>query len=63
MRNFLGVDSSYIPYAILNWVNPIVSVFFGYTGITMTKLTEEEYQRILDEREEEKRLALKSLEA
>ena len=63
MRNFLGVDSSYIPYAVLNWVNPIVSVFFGYTGITMTKLTEEEYQRILDEREEEKRLALKSLEA
>ena len=63
MRNFLGVDSSYIPYAILNWLNPIVSVFYGYAGITMTKLTDEEYQRILDEREEEKRLALKALEA
>ena len=63
MRNFLGVDSSYIPYAILNWVNPIISVFYGYAGITMTKLTDEEYQRILDEREEEKRLALKALEA
>ena len=43
MRKFLGVDSSYIPYAILNWLNPVVSVFFGYTGITMTKLTDEEY--------------------
>ena len=63
MRKFLGVDSSYIPYAILNWVNPIVSVFYGYAGITMTKLTDEEYERILEEREEEKRLALKALEA
>ena len=63
MRNFLGIDSSYIPYAILNWVNPIVSVIFGYTGITMTKMTEEEYQKILQEREEEKAAALKALEA
>ena len=63
MRKFLGVDSSYIPYAILNWLNPVVSVFFGYTGITMTKLTDEEYQKILDEREAEKQAALKALEA
>ncbi len=63
MRNFLGVDSSYIPYAILNWLNPIVSIFFGYAGITMTKLTDEEYQKILEEREEEKKAALKALEA
>ena len=63
MRNFLGIDSSYIPYAILNWMNPVVSVFFGYTGITMTKLTEEEYAKILEEREEEKKAALKALEA
>ncbi len=63
MRNFLGIDSSYIPYAVLNWVNPIISVIFGYTGITMTKMTEEEYQKILQEREEEKAAALKALEA
>ena len=63
MRNFLNVDSSYIPYAILNWLNPIVSVFFGYTGITMTKLTDEEYAAILEEREAEKAAALKILEA
>lgn len=46
MRKFLGIDSSYIPYAILNWLNPVVSIFFGYTGITMTKMTEEEYQHL-----------------
>ena len=63
MRNFLGVDSGYIPYAILNWLNPVVSVIFGYTGITMTKLTDEEYNAILEEREAEKQAALKALEA
>ena len=63
MRNFLGVDSSYIPYAILNWLNPVVSIIFGYAGITMTKLTDEEYAKILEEREAEKQAALKSLEA
>ena len=63
MRNFLGVDSSYIPYAILNWLNPIVSIFYGYAGITMTQLSEEEYQKILNEREAEKQAALKALEA
>ena len=63
MRKFLGVDSSYIPYAILNWLNPIVSVFYGYMGITMTKLTDEEYEKILREREAEKAIALKAMEA
>ena len=63
MRQFLGVNSAYIPYAVLNWVNPIVSVIFGFTGITMTKMTEEEYQKVLKEREEEKAAALKALEA
>ena len=63
MRTFLGVNSGYIPYAILNWLNPIVSIIFGYTGITMTKMTDEEYQRVLEEREAEKQAALKALEA
>ena len=63
MRTFLGVGSGYIPYAILNWLNPIVSCIFGFTGITMTKMTDEEYQRILEEREAEKEAALKAMEA
>jgi NhaC family Na+:H+ antiporter len=29
---------TYIPYAILNLVNPLVSIFYGFTGITMEKL-------------------------
>ena len=63
MRTFLGVDGSYIPYAVLNWVNPIVSIIFGFTGITMMKMTDEEYERILEQREAEKAEALKALEA
>ena len=64
MRSFLGLpDSKYIPYAILNWLNPVVSVTFGYAGITMTKLTDEEYAKILEQREEEKKQAMAALEA
>ncbi len=63
MRSFLGVGSGYIPYAILNWVNPLVSIVFAYLGITMEKMTEEEYQRILEQREAEKAAALAALEA
>lgn len=63
MRSFLGVGSGYIPYAVLNWVNPLISIFYGFTGITMTKMTEEEYQKILQQREEDKIAALKALEA
>ena len=63
MRTFLGVDSGYIPYAILNWINPIVSIIFGYTGITMEKMTEEEYEKIMTQREEDKKAALAALDA
>ena len=63
MRSFLGVDSSYIPYAILNWLNPLVSITFGFTGITMTKMTDEEYEKVLEEREAAKAAALKAMEA
>jgi len=63
MRTFLGVGSGYIPYAILNWLNPVVSIVFAYLGITMEKMIEEEYQKILVQREEEKKAALAALEA
>ena len=53
----------YAPFAILNWLNPLVSIFYGFTGISMVKMTDEEYARILEEREAEKQAALKSMEA
>lgn len=63
MRSFLQINSAYIPFAILNWVNPLISMFYGVTGITMTEMTEEEYQKILEEREAEKKAALEAAEA
>ena len=53
----------YVPYAVLNWVNPLISIFYGFTGITMTKLSEEEYEKILEARKAEKEAALKAMEA
>lgn len=63
MRSFLGVNSAYIPFAILNWINPLISMFYGFTGITMYEMTEEEYQKVLAEREAEKKAAEESAEA
>ncbi|MBR1990505.1 MAG: Na+/H+ antiporter NhaC [Firmicutes bacterium] len=63
MRSFLGVGSAYIPYAILNWLNPIISIIYGFTGISMEKMTDEEYARILEMRSAEKEAALKGMEA
>ncbi|NIM59159.1 MAG: Na+/H+ antiporter NhaC [Candidatus Aminicenantes bacterium] len=37
----LGVNPLlYLPYAFLNLSNPLVSIFYGYTGITMEKVKE-----------------------
>lgn len=42
MHTTLGVHPfAYMPYAFLNLLCPIVSVFYGYTGITMEYITEE----------------------
>ena len=63
MRSFLQVNSAYIPFAVLNYVNPIVSMFYGVVGITMVEMTEEEYQKIMEEREIEKKIALEAAQA
>jgi NhaC family Na+:H+ antiporter len=39
MSTTLGVATfAYLPYAFLNLINPLVSIFYGYTGITMEKI-------------------------
>jgi NhaC family Na+:H+ antiporter len=38
MHATLGVSPLlYLPYAFLNFLNPAVTVLYGYTGITMDK--------------------------
>lgn len=64
MSKFLMVPTfSYLPFAFLNLFNPIISIIYGFTGFSMHRMTEEEYQAILAQRELDKQLALKALEA
>lgn len=63
MSRTLGVPTTqYMFYALLNWINPLISIFYGFTGITMEKMSEEEYQQILQQRELDRELAAKSME-
>ncbi len=62
MSSSLGVPTvEYIPYCFLNLINPLVSIFYGFTGITMEKMTEEEYQEILEQRKLDIELAANAL--
>ena len=64
MGGFLGVSAiQYAPYAVLNWINPIVSVIYGFTGITMEKMSDDEYESVMEKRRMETEMALKTLEA
>ncbi len=39
MSTYLGVSTiSYLPYCLLNLINPFISIIFGYTGITIFRL-------------------------
>ena len=63
MSSFMGVPTlAYLPYAILNWINPFVSAFYGFTGISMEKMTEEEYEKLLEQRKLDKELAMRAME-
>lgn len=51
MASTLGVPVlAYLPFAFLCWINPIISAIYGFTGISMKKMTEEEYQDVLEKR-------------
>jgi NhaC family Na+:H+ antiporter len=43
MMGTLGLAPwTYVPYCILNIVNPIIAIIYGYTGITIEKLKDSE---------------------
>lgn len=64
MRAFLGVSNfAFMPYAYLNLLTPIISVVYGYTGFTIQKMTDEEYELCMKQREEDRIAAEKQLEA
>jgi NhaC family Na+:H+ antiporter len=64
MSTYLNVPTvQYAPFAFLNLINPLVSIFYGFTGISMEKMTEEEYQAVLENRRLDKEAAAKAAEA
>jgi len=43
MHGALGISPFlYLPFAFLNLINPVVSIFYGFTGLTMHKIDDEE---------------------
>ncbi|MBE6026797.1 MAG: Na+/H+ antiporter NhaC [Clostridiales bacterium] len=64
MTGFLGQPTqAYAKYAVLNYINPIVSIIYGFTGFTMEKMTDEEYEKMLEARAAEAEAMKKELEA
>lgn len=62
MSSSLGVATvAYAPYCFLNLINPLISIFYGFTGITMEKMTDAEYEEILEQRKLDNELAQSSL--
>jgi len=41
----------YLPYAFLNLVIPLITVLYGYTGITMHKMTPDEVKALEEDPE------------
>lgn len=63
MTSFLGVPTAaYLPYAILNWINPLISILYGYLGFTMEKMSDEEYEEILVQRRLDAEVAAKAVQ-
>jgi len=59
----LGVPTlEYLPYCFLNLVNPFVSLFYGITGITMEKMTDEEYEAVMRQRALDAEMAARALD-
>lgn len=62
MSTTLGVTTlTYAPYCFLNLINPIISCIYGFTGFTIAKMSEQEYDAILSQRKLDKELASKAL--
>jgi NhaC family Na+:H+ antiporter len=53
---------TYFPYCFLNLINPLISIFYGFTGITMEKMTDEEYEECMRQRALDAELAARTME-
>ena len=64
MSGFLGQPTiAYAPYAVLNYVCPLISAIYGFTGFTIEKMTDEEYEKVMEQRKLDEEAALRAMEA
>ena len=64
MFGFLGQPTiAYAPYAVVNYVCPIISAIYGFTGFTIEKMTDEEYEKVMEQRKMDEEAALRAMEA
>lgn len=64
MTGFLGIPTAqYAKYAVINYVCPIISIIYGFTGFSIEKMTDEEYEKVLELRAAEEEAAKREMEA
>ena len=64
MTGFLGQPTvAYAPYAFVNYICPIVSIIYGFTGFTIEKMSDEEYEKMMEQRKAEEEATRREMEA
>ena len=64
MTGFLGQPTlAYAPYAFVNYICPIVSIIYGFTGFSIEKMSDEEYEKMLEMRKLEEEETARAMEA
>lgn len=64
MTGFLGQPTvAYAPYAFVNYICPIISIIYGFTGFTIEKMSDEEYEKMLEQRRAEEEATRREMEA
>lgn len=64
MSGFLGQPTlAYAPYAFVNYICPIISIIYGFTGFSIHKMSDEEYNKMLEVRKLEEEEAARAMEA
>lgn len=64
MTGFLNQPTvAYAPYAFVNYICPIVSIIYGFTGFTIEKMSDEEYEKMMEQRRAEEEATRREMEA
>ena len=64
MTGFLGQPTvAYAPYAFVNYICPIISIIYGFTGFTIEKMSDEEYEKMMEQRKAEEEATRREFEA